>query len=143
MPVTAYPFTPEQQALLDGALQDGYCRWAGLQLVDVSQHAASFAFRPHEAMLTPWTTLNGGLINAMVEFPSFIALLTALDPGELAVTNDVFIQHLRRMPGDVDYRMEGRLIQRGRTMAWTEVDVFAADRLVSMARITKSIVSQR
>jgi uncharacterized protein (TIGR00369 family) len=133
-----FRFASHQQELLDHALS-GYFGWAGMRLIDASSGAARVGFRPRAEMLTPWNTLNGGVINGLLELPSFVALLTLLEAGELPVTNDVFLQHLRPLPGDADYVLDGSVIRRGKSMAWTEVAVRAGGEVVSIARITKTI----
>ena len=57
-----------------------------------------------------------------------------------AVTNDIFIQQLRAVPGDAEVTLRGRLLRRSRSMAWTEAEARVEDRLCATARITKSVV---
>ena len=91
-------------------------------------------------MLAPWGTLNGSLLNALLELPSFLALLPKLSAEEGAVTNDIFIQQLRGVPGDAEVTLRGRLLRRSRTMAWTEAEARVEGRLCAAARITKTVV---
>jgi acyl-coenzyme A thioesterase PaaI-like protein len=91
-------------------------------------------------MLTPWGTLNGSVMNGLLELPSFVALLPELERGELPVTNDIFIQHLRGLPGEAEYALEGRVLRRGKSMAWTEAQARVGGRICSLARITKTLV---
>jgi acyl-coenzyme A thioesterase PaaI-like protein len=139
MTATSFAFTAAQRQLLDSALSTGYGQWAGAQLLAAEPGLARLSFQLRPEMLTPWGTLNGGVINGLLELPSFIALLTALEPGEFAVTNDFFLQHVRPLPGAVEYQLEGRLLRKGKTMAWTEATAFAAGKPCSFARITKSL----
>jgi uncharacterized protein (TIGR00369 family) len=135
------PLTDWQRESLRGALEDPYYRWAGIELEDVRAGASRLRFRPRDEMRTPHDTLNGGVINSLVELPSWVALLTALEPGEFPVTNDVFLQHVRPLPGRALYALEGRLLRRGRTMAWTEVTVSVEGRPHTLVRITKTLLS--
>ena len=130
-----------QQGLLHTAIATGYGAWAGVELIEVGSGIGKIAFRPRPEMLTPWGTLNGGVVSSLVEIPSFVALLTTLDAGELPVTNDIFLQHIRPLPGDAIVEMTGTLTRRGRGMAWTDVVVHINGNLVSLARITKTIIS--
>lgn len=139
---TTFAFTPAQQGFIDAALGSGYNLWSGMRLVEVRQGFARVAFRPRAEMLTPWGTLNGSVMNGLVEVPSFVALVTELAESELPVTSDIFIQHARPMPGDAEYVMDGTLLRRGRTMAWTDVTVSVDDKPVTYARITKTIVTR-
>jgi acyl-coenzyme A thioesterase PaaI-like protein len=78
---------------------------------------------------------------ALLELPSFLALLAELRPNELPVTNDLFLQHVRPLPGSSEYFLDGKLLRRGRSMAWTEVTVSVDDQIVTFARITKTIIA--
>lgn len=137
---TVFAFTPAQQGFINAALGSGYNLWSGIRLLEARRGFARVAFRPRTEMLTPWGTLNGSVMNGLVEVPSFVALVSELAEGELPVTSDIFIQHARPMPGDVEYVMEGTLLRRGRTMAWTDVTVLVDGKPVTYARITKTIV---
>jgi uncharacterized protein (TIGR00369 family) len=134
------PLTTHQARLLSGSLETGYCAWAGVKLIERDERSARLSFAIRDEMLTPWRTLNGGVVSSLVEVPSFVALLPTIGDDELPVTNDVFVQHVRPLPGDVAYEMTGRLLRRGRTMAWTEVTVEAAGEPVTLARITKTVL---
>ena len=134
-----FAFTAAQQAMLDQALGSGYGLWSGVRVVAAEPGWARLAFQPRPEMLTPWGTLNGSVINGLLELPSWVALLTAMEPDEFAVTNDFFLQHVRPLPGAVAYEMEGRLLRKGRTMAWTEATAFADGKPCSLARITTTL----
>lgn len=136
---TRYPWTATQNEYLRNALSTGYGLWCGMQLLEARSGYARLAFRPRSEMLTPWGTLNGSVINGVLEMPSFVALLTELDEGYLPVTNDFFLQHVRPLPGDVDYELVGTLLRKGKTMAWTEATALVNGKPVSYARITKSL----
>ena len=135
----SFPFTDAQRKLLHAALQTGYGLWAGLRLLEVRPGFARLAFKPRAEMLTAWGTLNGGVINSLVEVPAFVALLTELPPGELPVTNDIFLQHVRPLPGDVEYELTGTLLRKGKTMAWVESSALVAGKPHTLARITKTL----
>jgi len=136
----AFQWADHQKELFDKSLHSGFNLWAGVKVIEVRSGYARLTFRPRAEMLTPWGTLNGGVLNALVEVPPFVALLTELQPGELPVTNDVFLQHLRPLPGDADYEMTGSLLRRGNSMAWVETTVSAQGKVVTLARITKTLI---
>jgi uncharacterized protein (TIGR00369 family) len=136
----AFEWADHQKALLDRSLHSGFNVWAGIGLIEVKRGYARLSFRPRTEMLTPWGTLNGGVLNSLVEVPPFVALLTELQAGELPVTNDIFIQHLRPLPGDAEYELTGSLLRRGKTMAWAETSVAVGGNVVTLARITKTLV---
>lgn len=138
-----FVFTPPQRELLQSALSTGYSAWAGLELLAVEPGFARLRFFPRAEMKTPWGTLNGGVINSLVEVSGFVALLTALPPGKLPVTNDIFLQHLRPLPGDVAYELTGRLLRAGSSMAWVESEALVNGKPHTLARITKTLRDHR
>jgi uncharacterized protein (TIGR00369 family) len=133
---------PHQQQMLDTATKTGYGLWSGVECVEISEGIGRVTFKPRAEMLTPWGTLNGGVVTSLVEIPSFVSLLTTIGENDLPVTNDIFLQHMRPLPSDCVYEMVGTLIRRGKTMAWTEVAVNANGATVSIARITKTIAKK-
>lgn len=136
---TPFALTPEQQAFFETAFYSGYNRWAGLKLLELKPGFARIGFTPRAEMLTPWSTLNGGVLNSLVEVPAFLALLTALEPDELPVTNDIFLQHVRPLPGDAEYELTGTLLRKGRTMAWLESTAWVGGKECTFARLTKTL----
>ncbi|HLG86591.1 MAG TPA: PaaI family thioesterase [Alphaproteobacteria bacterium] len=138
-----FALTPEQRILGDQALGSGFNAWAGIRLVEIASGFARMAFIPRAEMLTPWGTLNGGVLNALIEVPAFFALLTELGPNELPVTNDIFLQHVRPLPGDCEYRLTGGILRKGKSMAWLEAAVSVGGKPCTFARITKTLTSRR
>jgi acyl-coenzyme A thioesterase PaaI-like protein len=130
----------QRDFLREQVLEAEYYRWLGVEVLGVERGSARIGFRPRREMLTPWGTLNGSVMNGLLELPSFVALLPELERGELPVTADIFVQHVRGLPGDADYVLEGRLLRRGKGMAWTEAQALVAGRPHSLARITKNLV---
>jgi uncharacterized protein (TIGR00369 family) len=140
----ALPLEAWQKEVLGGILSDSYFGdWVGIVLHEVAPGRSRLSFRPREEMCTAGGTLNGGILNSLVELPSFVALLTSLEEHEYAVTNDIFLQHVRPLPGDAEYVLEGRLLRRGRSMAWTEASVSVHGKPTTFARITKTVTQRR
>jgi uncharacterized protein (TIGR00369 family) len=143
-PIASEPFTlsPAQQAFFETTFHNGYNKWAGLRMVEMQPGFARIAFTPRAEMLTPWGTLNGGVLNSLVEVSAFYALLPALEPNELPVTNDIFLQHVRPLPGDREYELTGKLLRRGRTMAWLESTAWVDGKECTFARLTKTLTQR-
>jgi len=136
---TPFALTPAQQAFYEQTFHNGYNQWARLRLKHIEPGFARIAFLPRPEMLTPWGTLNGGVLNSLVEVAAFYALLPSLEPDELPVTNDIFLQHVRPLPGDAEYEMTGRLLRKGKTMAWLESTAWVGGKECTFARLTKTL----
>ena len=134
-----FALTPDQLARFNLTFKSGYNKWAGLRMLEMRPGFARLAFTPRPEMLTPWDTLNGGVLNSLVEVSAFYALLPELAPGELPVTNDIFLQHVRPLP-NAEYELTGKLLRRGRTMAWLESTAWVGGKECTFARLTKTLV---
>jgi len=143
-PIMSTPFvlSPAQQELFDTTFNNGFTRWCGVRLAEMRPGFARLTLSPRAEMLTPWGTLNGSVVNSLVEISAFYALLTELGPDELPVTNDVFLQHVRPLPGDAEYELTGQVLRKGRSMAWLEATAWVGGKPVSFARLTKTLVKQ-
>lgn len=130
--------TPAQQAMYETTFNSGYNQWAGLKMLEMRPGFARIGFTPRAEMLTPWGTLNGGVLNSLVEVSAFYALLPDLGPDELPVTNDIFLQHVRPLP-NAAYELTGRLLRKGRTMAWLESTAWVDGKECTFARLTKTL----
>jgi uncharacterized protein (TIGR00369 family) len=134
-----FALTPAQQTLHDTALNNGFTAWCGVKMVELRPGFARLTLWPRTEMLTPWGTMNGSVINALVEISAFFALVTELRDGELPVTNDIFLQHVRPLPGDAEYTLTGQVLRKGRTMAWLEATAWVGGKACSFARLTKTL----
>ena len=120
----------------------GNYAWVGIELRSIGDGQAAVRV-PCPPELAVDGFFNGGVLSGLLEVPSFLALLTRLEEGELPVTNDLFVQHLRGVPAEAELVLEGRLVERSRRMAWTEARALADGRLTTQARITKTLLASR
>jgi acyl-coenzyme A thioesterase PaaI-like protein len=138
--IEEFPLDPWRRERIRGIFESPYYRWLGLVPDYVGGGESRVLFRPRRELITPNNTLDGSVINSVLELPSFLALLCELREGELPVTNDIFVQQLRPVPGDAEVVLEGRLNRRGRTMAWTEARASVDGKPTALARITKTLL---
>jgi acyl-coenzyme A thioesterase PaaI-like protein len=135
------PIEPWQRDRVREVFQSPFYEWLGLKLETVGGGTSQVRFLPREELLVAGKTLDGSVMNAVLEVPSFLALLCELQDGEIAITNDIFVQQLRAVSGGSEILLEGRLIRRGRTMAWTEAQASVDGKICALARITKTLLS--
>jgi acyl-coenzyme A thioesterase PaaI-like protein len=138
----AFALSEVQRALFETTFNTGFTRWCGVRLVEFRPGFARLTLKPRVEMLTPWGTLNGSVVNSLVEISAFYALLTELGPNELPVTNDIFLQHVRPLPGDADYELTGQVLRKGKSMAWLEATAFVGGKPCSFARLTKTLLAR-
>lgn len=132
---------PWQQEFIDAAFGSTYLQWTGCELVRLQPGEAVIRVRPTEGIITPWGTVNGAVIGSILEFPAAFSLVSTLEKGQSPVTNDIFIQHIKGVPATAEILFEGRLLRRGRTMAWAESQATVDGQAHAIARVTKTILS--
>ncbi len=131
---------PWQRNRVREVFANPFYEWLGLRLESVGGGVSQVRFNPREELISRHNMLDGSVLNAVLEVPSFLALLCELRDGENAVTNDIFVQQLRPVSGGSEILLEGRLNRRGRTMAWTEAQASVDGKVCALARITKTIL---
>ena len=87
LPAGAEALAPHQRDFLADILASEFYRWCGVEVLEIGGEESSLRFRPRSEMLAPWGTLNGSLLNALLELPSFLALLPKLSAEEGADVN--------------------------------------------------------
>lgn len=98
-------------------------------------------FTAGEPALNNADVLHGGIVTALLDVASYLAILPALAPGENAVTHDVTASLIRSVPRDAHVHMAGTVVRRGRTLAFLRAEARVDDAVVATAQVTKSIVA--
>lgn len=88
----------------------------------------------------PSNVLHGGMIYTVCDIAAYAALLTMLAPNEGAVTHDLHVSCLRPAPMGTVVRFEGKVVQRGKRIAFVDVTATLDGKVIATARVTKSIV---
>jgi uncharacterized protein (TIGR00369 family) len=77
-------------------------------------------------VLNPFGTIHGGFLGVFVDELFATAIASVLEDGEWAMTAETKISHLRALyPGPLSGH--GRVVRRGRTLAFLEAEVCDAD----------------
>ncbi len=84
--------------------------------------------------------LHGGIVTALLDVASYLALAPFLGPGEHAVTHDLSVQLLRPVPAGASVHLRGEVLRRGRHVAFLRADAWIADVRVAAAQVTKTVV---
>jgi uncharacterized protein (TIGR00369 family) len=117
-------------------------RWGGLELLQVAPGIAQVGFTAAGEMLVFGKYVHGGVLNGLLEPPALLAMLGDMREDEAAMTVDIHLQHIRSVQAGERVTMTGRLLKRGRHVAFCEVTALVGDTLCTAARITKSIQSK-
>lgn len=122
--------------------ETGFHCWAGLELLQVARGQAQVGFTAEGAMLVFGKYVHGGVLNGLLEPPALLAMLGDMREDEAAMTVDIHLQHLRPVQTGERVILTGRLLKRGRHIAFCDVTAQVGDILCTTARITKSIQSK-
>lgn len=127
------------RAVLDIALH----RYLAVRLLDAEDPAAGIAFPVTGGALNDAGLLHGGVVTALLDVASYLALLPALAAGEKAVTHDLSASLLRPVASGADVQVRGRVVRKGRTVAFLRSEAFVDGLLVATAQVTKSVLQPR
>jgi uncharacterized protein (TIGR00369 family) len=99
----------------------------GMRPISFESGVSRWSWREQPPLvLNPFGTIGGGFIAVFVDELCSTAIGAVLDEGEWAVTVEVKISHLRLLrPGPLNG--VGRVIRRGRVIAFLEAEVTTAD----------------
>jgi uncharacterized protein (TIGR00369 family) len=115
-------------------------RFLGVRLLDPGNPAAGISFPVGEAAQNQAAVLHGGVVTALLDVASYLALLPHLDDGEHAVTHDLSVSLLRPVSADEQVAVVGSVLRRGRAVAFLRAEASVDGRPVAAAQVTKSIV---
>ena len=124
------------RAILDIPLH----RFLGVQLLDPANPPAGISFPVGESAQNQAALLHGGVVTALLDVASYLALLPHLDDAEHAVTHDMSVSLLRPVGPDESVAVVGDVLRRGRAVAFLRAEATVGGRTVAAAQVTKSIV---
>jgi uncharacterized protein (TIGR00369 family) len=122
--------------------ETGFHRWAGLELLQIAPGEAQVGFTAAGEMLVFGKYMHGGVLNGLLEPPALLALFGHMREDETAMTVDIHLQHIRSVQAGERVILTGRLLKRGRNVAFCDVTAQVGDILCTTARITKTIQSK-
>lgn len=122
--------------------ETAFHRWAGMELLQVAPGMAQVGFTAAREMLIFGKYVHGGVLNGLLEPPALLAMLGHMREDETAMTVDIHLQHIRSVQVGERVTLTGRLLRRGRNVAFCDVTAQVDEQLCTTAHITKSIQSR-
>lgn len=91
--------------------------------------------------LNPSGFYHGGIMYMLCDVCAYSGVLSALQSNEDAVTHDIHLSVLRpaKLNETVDY--SSKIIKRGKSLYFINVEAKIGDKMIATARITKSIIT--
>ena len=130
---------PRVQAVLDIPLH----RFLEVSLRDERDASAGIRFPVGPATLNPAQLLHGGIVYALLDVASFLALLPSLSAGEHAVTHDVSASLLRPVAAGAIVDLTATVLRRGRAVAFMRAEATVDGVLVATGQVTKTVIAAR
>lgn len=130
---------PDVRGILDIPLH----RFLGVALLEPADPSAGICFEVTGNAQNNVGILHGGVVSALLDVASYLALLPELGPGEGAVTHAMTVSLLRGVAAGSRVELRGTVLRRGRTLAFLRAEATVDDVLVASAQLTKSILVAR
>lgn len=116
-------------------------RFLGVQLADPADPGAGIAFPVVEPVLNDVGVLHGGVITALLDVASYLALLPSLAAQERAVTHDLSVSLVRSVPAGARVVVAGAVVRRGRRVAFLRAEARVDGDVVATAQVTKTLLT--
>lgn len=121
-----------------GVLEIPLHQFLGLRLSDPSDFSAGLLLDVTSHSLNQADLLHGGIVSALLDVASYIALVPLLAAGEHAVTHDISVQLLRPVLPEARVLFRGHVLRAGRRVAFLRAEARVEDRVVAAAQVTKT-----
>ena len=86
---------------------------------------------------------HGGIVYTLCDMACYVALLGELEEGENAATHDLHVSLMRAAQIGDTVRFTGRILRRGRSVAFLESEAHCGDQLLARATVTKTVLRNR
>lgn len=87
--------------------------------------------------------LHGGVLAMLLDVTAYLALLPMLEGEETAVTHSMNTIFMGSGAANDALRFQGRILQRGRSVAFLESEASIGDKRVALATVCKSLLVLR
>jgi len=123
-----------------GVLDVPLHRFLGIELVDPERPAAGVRLQVADEAVNNAGVLHGGILAALLDVASYLAVLPSLALGENAVTHDISTSLMRSVPADSRLEVAGTVVRRGRSLVFLRAEATLGEAVVAIGQVTKSVV---
>ncbi len=116
-------------------------RFLGVRLADAGDPAAGILLPVEEPALNNVGLLHGGVVTALLDVASYLALLPSLDDGQHAVTHDLFASLIRPVPRGSLLRLRGAVVRQGRAVVFLRAEASVDGVIAATAQVTKTLLT--
>ncbi len=127
-------------SLISAVLEHPLHRAMGVETIEASAGRSRIELAIGANAVNMAGVLHGGVVYTVCDMACYAALLTLLPEGDYAVTHDIHVSLLRAARLGDRIVFSGRVIKRGRGIAFMEAEAHCGDQLLARATVTKSIL---
>jgi uncharacterized protein (TIGR00369 family) len=135
---------PASQDLLTervrGVLDVPLHRFLGLELIDRDHPERGVTVQVDAPAVNNVDLLHGGVVTALLDVASYLALLPHLAADEAAVTHDASASLMKGAGRGARLEVSGRVVRRGRTLAFVRAEATVDGDVIAAGQVTKSIL---
>lgn len=131
------------QELLKGIAQHPLHRYMGVEQIDAADGESTIAISVGEHAVNARGAFHGGVAYTLCDMACYAALLSELAENENAATHDIHVSLLRAAKLGDRVVTTGKVIKRGRNIAFMEAEIRCEGELLARATVTKSILQAR
>ncbi len=128
------------EARVRGVLAIPLHRFLRIALLAPGNPSAGIWFPVGDAAQNQAGLLHGGVVTALLDVASYLALLPQLSADEHAVTHDLSVSLLRPVRAESRVEVTGTVLRRGRAVAFLRAEATVDGVLVAAAQVTKTLV---
>lgn len=118
-------------------------RAMGVEFVQAGDGQSQLAVTVSADLTNASGMFHGGVVYTVCDMACYLALMSQLEPGESAATHDIHVSVMRAARLGDRVIFSGRLLKRGRAVAFMESEARCGDSLLARATVTKSILAPR
>lgn len=115
-------------------------RFIGVETIEARDGASRIELTINQNAVNPIGVFHGGVGYMLCDMACYSALLSVLDEGQNAVTHDIHCSLMRGATLGERIVASGRVIRRGRSIAFMEAEIHCGERLLARGTVTKSIL---
>lgn len=134
--VTDTLLTDRVRGVLDVPLH----RFLGMRLRDPAHPQHGLAVEVADAAVNNVDLLHGGIVAALLDVAGYLALLPELGPDVGAVTHDASVSLIKAVPRGALVEVTGRVVRRGRNLAFVQSEATVDGVVVAIGQVTKSVL---
>lgn len=115
-------------------------RYLGVEKIHADAGCSRIEIAVGDGAVNPRGAFHGGVAYTLCDMACYTALLSELKDDEDAATHDIHVSVLRAAQRGDRVVATGKVIKRGRNIAFMEAELHCGDRLLARASVTKSIL---